>query len=219
MKYENLNEIAEALQSENYELIFTNLIITCLAIALVYFHARFKKSAELKEINNNFSNLLQQQKELATETGKIKQSLDKESINYQIRLNAYNDKSIEAVNDIYVSLVKLRDSSREIGFNPSSEEKQKFFSIVRDFRNTFDTKKIWLPSSLASHIEDVSIDIDSRSHKFIIASARIENVSNISDDRMNALLDEQDRFYDFIHKEIKVIFDELAEKISSAIGA
>ena len=219
MEHKDLFNAADAMLNLKQEIIITNLVVVCIAIVVVYLYVRVTKSAELKEINNNFATVIEQQKRLATETGKINQSLDKESINYQIRLNAYNDKSIEAVNDIYVSLIKLRDASRELGFNPDGEQKQQFFSIVRDFRNTFDTKRIWLPPSLASHIENVAIDIDNRSHKFIIASTRIDSVSNISNDRMNALIDEQERFYDFIHKEIKVVFDGLIEKISNAIGA
>jgi len=219
MEHEDLFNAADAMLNLKYEIIITNLVVVCIAIIAVYLYVRVTKSAELKEINNNFTTVIEQQKRLATETGKIKQSLDKESINYQIRLNAYNDKSIEAVNDIYVSLIKLRDASREIGFHANDEEKQKFFSIVRNFRNTFDTKRIWLPPSLATHIEDVAVNIDNRSHKFIIASTRIDNVSNLSDDRMNALIDEQERFFDFIHKEIKVIFDDLVEKISNTVGA
>ena len=219
MEHEDVFNIADAMLNLKYEIIITNLVVVCLAIVAIYFHARIKKSAELKEINNNFTTVIEQQRALTTETGKIKQSLDKESINYQIRLNAYNDKSIEAVNDIYVLLIKLRDASIEVGYHPSAEEQQIFFSIVRDFKNTFDTKKIWIPSSLASHIEDVAIELDNRSHKFIIASTRIDNVSNISDDRMNALIDEQERYFDYIHKEIKVVFDRLVEKITNTIGA
>ena len=62
MKYENLTDVAEALTSSNYELIGINLLVTCIAILAVYVHARLKKSAELREINSNFSNVLEQQK-------------------------------------------------------------------------------------------------------------------------------------------------------------
>jgi hypothetical protein len=117
LKYENLNDLAEGLTALKYEVIIVNLVIVCLAIVAVYFHGRIKKLAELKEINNNFETVLKQQKELTAETGKINQLLDKESINYQIRLNAYHEKSTEAVNDIYVAIVDLREAAKTLAFN------------------------------------------------------------------------------------------------------
>jgi hypothetical protein len=62
----------------------TNGVVLCLAILGVYLFTRLKKSAELTEINNNFSTVLKQQSDLAEITGKIKNSLDKESIYYQV---------------------------------------------------------------------------------------------------------------------------------------
>jgi hypothetical protein len=62
----------------------TNGVVLCLAILGVYLFTRLKKSAELTEINNNFSTVLKQQSDLAEITGKIKNSLDKESIYHQV---------------------------------------------------------------------------------------------------------------------------------------
>jgi len=218
LKYENLNDIAEALLNLKYDLIVINLVIVCLAVVAVYFVSRIKKSAELKEINNNFSTVLKQQSELAEETGKIKQSLEKESISYQIKLNAYHEKSIEAINDIYISIINLRDAAKELGFNQSDEKKQKFVRSVTEFRNIFDTRKIWIPHDLSVHIEGVAIEIDNRSHKFIIANTLEERIEKLSEERVNQIFDEQDKFYDYIHKEIAVVFDELVEKISKTVS-
>lgn len=219
MKYENLNDLAEALITLKYDVIIVNIVIICLAMVFVYFHGRIKKSAELKEINNNFKTVLEQQKYLAKETGKINQLLDKESINYQIRLNAYHEKSIEAVNDIYVAIIDLRQAAKELAFNQGEEEKKKFVRAVSVFRSTFDTRRIWISSDLSSHIEKVAIEIDNRAHRFIVANTRAEHIQGLSEDRMNRIFDEQEQFYDYIHQEIAVVFDELVKKVSGAISA
>ena len=218
MGYENFNDIAEALLNLKYDLIVINLVIVFLAIIATYYVSRLKKSAELQEINNNFSTVLKQQSELAEETGKIKQSLEKESISFQIKLNAYHEQSIEAINDIYIAIINLRDSAKELGFNQSDKEKQMFVKSVTEFRNIFDTRKIWIPHDLSAHIEGVAMEIDNRSHKFIIANTRAERIEKMSEERVNQILDEQEKFYDYIHKEISAVFDELVEKISQTVS-
>jgi len=212
-----ITSIAEALLDFKLDIIITNLVVVCLLVLAVYFHARFKKSGELKEINDNFLTVLKQQEELAEATGKINQSLDKESINYQIRLNAYHDKSIEAINDIYVAIIKLRDAAKDLAFNQSKEEKSSFFKTITEFRSTFDTRKIWIPSILSEHIEDVAVEIDKRANKFLLATTRINNLQGLSEDQMNKIFNEQEQFYDYVYQEMGNIFDKLVEKVSESV--
>ncbi len=211
--------MAEALVSLKYDIIIINFIVVCIAIIGVYVHARLKKSAELAEINKNFSTVLEQQKELVEETEQIKQSIGKDSINYQIRLNAYHEKSIQAVDDIYASIIQLRDSAKDLGLNQSERNKTKFIDSISEFRNIFDKRKIWISFALAVYIENVAIEIDNRSHKFIIANVREERIAGMSQEREQQVYDEQDKFYDYIHKEIGVIFDELVKKITESVSA
>ncbi|QYJ98238.1 hypothetical protein K0J45_03065 [Shewanella alkalitolerans] len=218
MKYENLSDIASALMDLKHELIVINLVVVCLAIVGVYFHARIRKSAELREINNNFTEVLKQQKELTSVTGKIKQSLEHESISYQIRLNAYHEKSIEAINDIYVSIIKLRDEAKTVTFSQEDVIVQQFISSVTEFRNTFDTRKIWIPKDLSAHIESVAKDIDKRTHKFIYACKRINNLQGLSEKRIDALFEIQDGFYDYVNEEMGLVFDKLVEKVAEHVG-
>lgn len=214
----DLKNIADALVNLKYDLIAINLIVLCIAILSVYFLARIKKSAELKEINNNFNTVLEQQAELAEETGKIKQSLDKDSINYQIKLNAYHDKSIESINDIYVAIIKLREAAKNLGFTRTDEENKNFFTVVSEFRYIFDTKKIWIPKSLSDHIECVAIELDNRSHTFITSTTREKHIDRLSENQVNKIFDDQEAFYDYMNQEIGIIFDELVEKISESVG-
>ena len=218
MKSEDFKNFADALVGLKYDLILINLLVLCIAIVAVYFLARIKKSAELKEINNNFATVLEQQAELAEETGKIKQSLDKDSINYQIRLNAYHDKSIEAINDIYVAIIKLREAAKDLGFTRTEEENKKFFTVISEFRYVFDTKKIWIPKLLSDHIEGVAIELDNRSHKFIISTTREKHIERLSEQQVNKIFDDQEAFYNYIHQEVGVVFDELVKKISETVG-
>ncbi|MCW9025215.1 MAG: hypothetical protein OQK73_11145 [Gammaproteobacteria bacterium] len=219
MKFENIEEMADALLSLKYDIIIINLIAICISIIGVYVYARLKKSGELTEINNNFSTVLKQQKELVEETEQIKQSLGKNSISYQIKLNAYHEKSIESINEIYTSIIQLRDSAKDLGFNQGEKEKSNFIKAITEFRNIFDIRKIWIPSELAEHIETVAIEIDNRSHKFIIANTRADYIANISEDRVQKIFDEQDEFFDYIHGEIANVFDELVKNIAAAVRA
>lgn len=219
MKIESLNDISEVLVTQKYDLIVINLVSLCIAIVAVYFVARLKKSAELKEINSNFSTVLQQQKDLEKETGEIKQSLNRESISYQVKLNAYHDKTIEAITEIYVAVIQLRDSAKELAFNQSDEDNKKFVRTVSEFRNIFDTRKIWVSRSLSEQIETVAVNIDKRSHSFIIACKKLDRPMHLSEKKLNEAIDEQEKFYDFIYKEISTTCDELAEKIANEISA
>jgi hypothetical protein len=219
VKFDDLKDISEALMAQKYDLIAINFVSICIAIVAVYFVARLKKSAELKEVNNNFTILLQQQKELERETGEIKQSLNRKSISYQVKLNAYHDKTIEAITEIYVAVIQLRDSAKDLAFNQSDEDNKKFVRTVSEFRNIFDTRKIWVSRSLSKQIEAVAVNIDNRSHSFIIACKTIDRPMHTSEKRLNEAIDEQEKFYDFIYKEISTTCDELAEKISHEISA
>lgn len=219
MKYENLKDVAEALTSANNELIFINLLVTCLAIVAIYFYSRLKKSAELREINNNFSNVLEQQKKLAFATGQIKSSLSKDQINYQIKLNAYHEKSIESINDIYVKLLDLRDAAKNLSFMQTDTVVQEFVGAVSMFRRTLDEKKIWIPGDLSNHIEAIAVEIDRRATPFISASKKEEYIQRLTDKQINKLIEDQEDFYDYLYQESNHVFNGLVEKLSKAVGS
>lgn len=219
MSQENTKNIAEALINLKYELIVVYFVALCLAILGVYIFSRLKKSAELKEINNNFKTVLSQQQELTEVTEKIRHSLDKESIYYQIRLSAYHDKSIESITEIYEAIIHIRDSAKDLGFNPSEDESRKFVRTVSAFRGIFDAKKIWIPRTLSEHIESVAIDMDNRANKFIRANIKERYIERLSEKRINELMNDQEDFYDYIHQEVVVVFNELTERIGSVVSA
>ncbi len=217
-EYTNLESMANAIVSANYSLIGINLLITCIAIVGVYFHARIKKSAELHEINTNFKTVLKQQKELTEETEKIRHALGKEAIGYQIKLHSYNEKSIDAINCVYISIIKLREAARNLGFNPTDDAKKEFQIAIHEFQKEYDIKRIWLPIELSKHLREVAFDIDKKSFKFIRANT-IQNMRNLSDEKIQKLLDDQEAFYDYLGDEIHTVFETLVNKISNEINA
>lgn len=219
MNQENAKFIADALINLKYEIITVYFIALCIAILGMYLFSRLKKSAELKEINNNFETVLRQQKELTEATGKIQNSLNKESIYYQVRLNAYHDKSISSITEIYEAIIRVRDSAKHLGFNPSEDEKQKFVRTVSEFRGIFDAKKIWIPKELSEHIGAVSNEIDKKAHKFINANAKEKHIDRLSEEKLNSLITDQEKFYDYINQEVVVVFNDLVERINGVVSA
>lgn len=221
MKYENLEQIAQILLNANKEQTITNIVITCVAILIVYIYSRIKKSAELKEININFSNIVEQQKKLTEETEKIKQVLKKGSIEYQIKLSSYNEKSISAVNEIYISLINLRDSLRDYSFNPEDTEFRKnIYKKMTEFQRVFDINKIWTPKTLTNHVQKIADKIDKNIRKFIRANIREErNTGKLSSKDLEKLYKDQDDFYDFINSEILSLFEDLILEIATNLNA
>ncbi len=188
-----------------------------MAVVAVYFHSRIKKSAELKEINSNFSNVLKQQEELTLTTGQIKNALNKDQINYQIKLNAYHEKSIESISDIYVKTLDLRDAAKDLSIRQTDEVFQRFFSVASTFRRTLDEKKIWVPEKLSSHIEAIAIEIDHQTTSFIIASKQEKYIERMNQKQIDRLIKSQEKFYDYIQQEINTVFTGLAEELSKTV--
>jgi hypothetical protein len=218
LKYENFKDFAEALSSSNNDLIYVNLLVTCLAIIAVYFHSRFKKAGELSEINNNFSNVVTQQQKLTLVTEQIKNTLSKDQINYQIKLNAYHEKSIQSINDIYIKLLDLRDAAKNLSITQTDEVVNEFVIAVSNFKRTLDEKKIWITKELSVHMQAVAIEIDNRTSPFILASKQEKYMQNMSNKKIENLIKNQEDFYDYIQLKINVVFNGLVEKLSKTVG-
>jgi hypothetical protein len=212
------NDIAEALLHMKYEVVVVNIVAICIAIILTYVFVRLKKSAELKEINNNFSTVITQQEELTKATELIKQSIEQKNIDYQIRLNAYYEKSISGINCIYIAIINLRESSKKLGISLTPENRCDFFNKVCEFQSIFDINKIWIPSDIFQHIEIVAKKIEARTTKFLIANKQQEQIHRMPQERIEQTTNEIENFYDYINKEIDFIFEELVEKISKKVS-
>lgn len=217
MDYEELKLIVEQLTAGKIDLLVTNALSFFVAILLIYSFSRIKKSGELREINNNFDQVLQQQSVLTKETEKIKKSIEKDLVHYQIKLSAYHQKNIDAICEIYEAILSLREAAKNLGFSQSDKDARAFVRAIEHFRKIFDYQKIWIAKNLESHIEKVAIEMERECQSFVAANTRQNYISSLSESRINQLIDDQEAFYDYLHKEVDRIFDELAEKISYSV--
>lgn len=218
LEIKDAENIVESLLASNKEQMLIYLLATFIAILIVYFHSRIKKSGELTEINNNFEKYLSQQETLVKQTEQIKKSLEKETIEYQIKLHAYNEKSVEAINNIYISLIDLRNKIKEFALNPGNDNKSSAIKEIYKFRDVFDINRLWVPNNICNSIEEVSIKMENKFQKFMIANTRAESLHVLSDDQINKVFDVQDAFYDFISTQLDTIFKDLVNEISGEIS-
>jgi hypothetical protein len=72
---------------------------------------------------------------------------------------------------------------------------------------------------LSEHIESVAIEIDKRAHKFILANIREKHLEKLSEKKLNQLIIDQENFYDYIHKEVVTVFNELVDQIGNIVSA
>lgn len=199
-------------------MLLIDIIIIFVAVIGVYLYARLKKSGELAEININFKSILRQQKMQTEQSESINQVLQKESIYYQIQISAYKEKSIQAIDTVYQCLIDVQQSARELGHFANEQKYTAFVKSVDTFRDRFERQKIWLPQPLAQRIETLAVEIDSRCHKYILASKRLEVPQYRNADEVNKLCDIQDAFYDYIHQESRDIFQDLVRGIADEFG-
>ena len=218
MEIEDAENIVNSLLSANKEQMLIYIFVTFIAILIVYFHSRIKKSGELAEINDNFEKYLTQQKRLVEQTEDIKKSLEKETIEYQIKLYAYNEKSVESINNVYLSLIGLRDKVKEYATNQSGDSKSLTIKEIYNFRDVFDKNRLWIPGHICGSIEEISIKIENKFQIFMIANTRAESLHRLSDDQIDKVFDAQDDFYDFINTQLDVILRELVDKISGEVS-
>ena len=218
MDYDGLQLIISQLTSAKIEILFINALSFLMAVFLVYFFSRAKTSGELREINNNFKEVLRQQSLLTKETEKIKKSIEKDLVNYQIKLSSYHQKSIEAICEIYDAILALREAAKNLGFSKSDDYARAFAQSLERFRRVFDFQKIWISKALESHIESVAIEMEGNCHKFAAANTKEKYIQNMSETRMDQLIDDQEAFYDYIYKEVNAIYHELAAKIADSVS-
>jgi|SRR5690554_478506 len=218
LDYEGLKLIVEELIAAKLDLLMINALCFLIALSLIYLFSRAKKSGELREINNNFDKVLRQQSVLTTETENIKKSLEKDLVDYQIKLSAYHQKSISAVCEIYEAILSLREAAKNLGFSKTDEDARAFIRTIEHFRRIFDYQKIWISNELECHIENVAIDMERKCQSFAAANTREKYIPNLSESRIDQLIEDQEAFYDYLHKEVNAIFDELAEKISASVA-
>ena len=64
----------------------------------------------------------------------------------------------------------------------------------------------------------MAIEIEKRSTRFFIASKQEEQIPRLPPEKIEKISDELEKFYDYIHKEIDLIFEDLVERITKKIS-
>lgn len=211
-------ELAEIVMSGRLSVLWPTLVTIFIAIVGTSFFSRIKKSAELKAINTNFENVIEQQRKLVEQSESIKQTLNKDSIFYQIQLSSYREKSVESIDLVYIELLALKNSAKDTSFLMGQDQCDNFVRSISSFRKLFEEHQIWIPPGLAVKIENLAIEIDNRCHKYIFASKRLEAPQYRSREQIDKLCDVQEQFQDYINKEIRTIFDNLVTEIHAEFG-
>lgn len=210
MKYDELKAIADAIISSNDKMIYLNLVVVLIAIAVVYFGALFKKSGELTAIKVAFKDIQMQNKIITSDTETIKRQLEKGTIEYQIKLSKYHEKKIDAIEKIHSKLACLLISSRQVMLSTDDSAFIVFNTALEEFRNCFEIEKLWLTSSVSSKIEEFAIEIDKQVKRYQ-GALTVSKMTNLQDSQVQQAYDKQDDFYKFIASQSAVLKEQLEE--------
>ncbi|MFL1914429.1 hypothetical protein ACJW8B_03250 [Plesiomonas shigelloides] len=212
MKYDELKAIADAIISSNDKMIYLNLVMISISIAVVYFGALFKKTGELTAIKVAFTDIQKQNEIITTDTETIKRQLEKGSIEYQIKLSKYHEKKIDAIENIHSKLASLIISSRQVMLSSDGSAFITFNTAVEEFRNCFEIKKLWLNSSVSRKIEDFAIEIDKQVKQYQ-CTLTVSKMSNLQGQQVQQMYDRQDDFYEFIASQSADLKEQLEEAL------
>lgn len=216
MKYKDLEEIA---------IIITNggtaslLLVLSLAIVITYFATRFIKKGELDEINSNFEAIKNQQLQLTVITETIKNELNNKSIEYQIKLQAYNEKKIIAIEQVYISLIKLKEAAKTLGFDYKEKNRKAYSDSVEQFRHQHELNRLWIPDKIYDIFERVAIEIDNNASPYIIIKGAEENSDpekywlSMPDEKFEVISNKIEKFHDYLSKEVDIKLRSVVQNI------
>ncbi len=217
MKYSELQAIADAIINSNEKLIYLNLLVVSLAVLAVYFVALFKKSGELTAINLAFEDIKRQNRVITSETESIKRQLEKDTIEYQIKLSKYHEKKIDAIEKIHFKLSELLSCSRKILLATGETKFDEFHNAVEEFRSNFEAKKLWLDTSISNEIENFAIEVDKQVRQYQ-GTMNIAKLPNLNEKQVDQLHDKQQEFYEFTVRESKKLKEQLEEFLRAYIS-
>lgn len=218
MDAELIEAIESAVRTRDIGLLATYIIVSIIVALFLTLIARFRVSTEIKQLNQNFETLKEQQVELRRATGEIEQTLDRQSAMFKLRSAAYIEKSISAISAVYDSLLKVRNAALNVAYEDVAKHAPEFRAHVQTFRSELDIQKIWIPNKLATYIDKVAADMSNRATEFIIAEGRLARVEQLHDNQINSAVDAQEEFYDFIQNELPRLFEDVVERISKEVS-
>ncbi|MCG9544044.1 hypothetical protein L1D37_09705 [Vibrio sp. Isolate33] len=199
----------------NYQLIdgWAYIILFVVTLVGTYLGAGAKKSGELKAVNDNFDELLRQQRILTENVTKIKQDFEKENIVYQIKMSDFNVRSLEAIELVFSKLVDIKKCARQVYYAPNQDYGKDLYAAIEEFRDTYDVKKIWIPKKIADELEEVAIELGNKASQFLQVSRSAERATRLSDQQLERIFGKQEDFYNYMDNESRKIFEKLSDKI------
>ncbi|MGV2988105.1 hypothetical protein ACE1OE_10690 [Vibrio sp. E150_011] len=217
MKYEELEILAQAIIDSNDKLIYLNLLIILVGIVAVYFVAMFKKSGELTALKLAFDDIRTQNEIITTDTEEIKRQMEKGTIEYQIRLSKYHERKIESLDLVYKALVSIYRSGSIILLKNEEQRFEAFYTTVHDFRDTFESNKIWLDPKICESIEQFAITIDCQVRRYE-GAVNVAKLPGLSEAHQNRKFDKHQDFYDFCVSESNNLKDQLESVLRAYIS-
>ena len=217
MKYEEFQEIANALISSNDKMIYLNLVIVLLGIVAVYFTAVLKKSGELAAIKSGFDDIRKQNEIITTDTESIRRQIEKGTIEFQIKLSKYHDRKIESIDLVYQSLAIIYRCSTKMPLANEETKFDAFYVEVEKFRDTLESKKIWLDPKVCESIENFAITVDMQVRKYQ-GALNIVKFSGSQQYHLDKTFDKQQDFYDFCVSESNQLKETLEKELRAYVS-
>lgn len=202
----------------HYQLVDGWAYVVLFAVTMLgtYLGAGMKKSGELKATNDNFGNLLEQQRKLTEDITKIKQDFEKENIVYQIKMTDYNVRSLEAIELVFSKLVVIKKQAREVYHVQNQDTGKKLYDAIEDFRDTYDVKNIWIPKSIAEELHEIALELGNKATRFLQVSRSAGMANRLSEDQLERVFGKQEEFYDYMDNKSREIFEKLSNKIRTS---
>ncbi|NOI70302.1 hypothetical protein [Vibrio owensii] len=213
MKFENSEAFIKSILVGDDKSVFITFSAVFFAIIAVYVQARFKKAGEYHELSANFKDLLKQQKVLTSETEIIKRTVEKVTIEFEVRFSKFHEREIEAIDLIYKELANVYVVSKEGVLKTDEDYFEKFYGCVSAFRKTFESHKIWIDQDISKNIEDFVIAVDNQIRRYhgTVNTSRILNVE--MREYQDKAFEKQEQFYDFVLKQSGQIKCQIESKI------
>ncbi|KYN81400.1 hypothetical protein ATY35_19925 [Vibrio cidicii] len=217
MKYEELEILAQAIIDSNDKLIYLNLLIILVGIVAVYFVAMFKKSGELTALKLAFDDIRKQNEIITTDTEEIKRQMEKGTIEYQIKLSKYHERKIESLDLVYKALVSIYRSGSIMLLKNEEHRFEAFYTTVHDFRDVFESNKIWLDPKICESIEQFAITIDSQVRRYE-GTVNVAKLPGWNEAHQKRTFDKHQNFYDFCVSESNNLKDQLESVLRAYIS-
>lgn len=235
MSFEMIQLIMEDLLLGKFQPLILLIIALGGAMCFFYIKTTLAKTAELIAVNENFKNQLNQHMELLRATNKvanenfdvtkaqqvalteattsISESLKRESTSHQIFLSNYHAKSVAAIDAVYLSLIHLQAATTELSKFSTDEQRKVCRESTMEFIKIFANNRIWLPCELVSSFENHFQKMTKLTSEFIYATEKQERIPNLKEKEINKLIDQQEKFYDYIYGELNQNTQELVDAI------